>query len=92
MTWGSNMFFVLSEVVKWFISRFLSIFLDRVLIRPEKLDDGVRRSCQLQLKKLRAELNQWLNKPILPLTESLRYPRFEAVQAFLQKRASSKCE
>lgn len=65
-------------------------YFPQLFVRPEKLNEDTRKSCQQQIKKLRAELKYLLAKPILAMTESLRYPRFEACQSYIKQISLNK--
>lgn len=76
-----------SCIEKW--AKEMDILIDEDEM-PEKLNEDTRKSCQQQIKKLRAELKYLLAKPILPMTESLRYPRFEAIQSYIKQISLNK--
>lgn len=69
---------------------FLFLHNEFILRRPEKLNDQSRKKQQLEIKRLKAELRSLVSRPVLPLQESLKYPKFETVQSYIAQCSQNK--
>lgn len=49
------------------------------------MKDDTKRLYQREIKKLRAQLKEFLSKPVFSRYDSLRYPKFETVQSYLKQ-------